>query len=397
MRRRARDVWPASRTWLITSSRRTSRRWQRAATGWQTAGCSATPSPRSKAGCSGATTRSLSCLDTPTGRRRSRARTAARFHRSRGVKGLDARLLAERAIPQVESCLERADGTPITVLESAAIVPTPADLTEAGGDREIIERLVVDMSGSSALEGRLRQARRLEEVGTLATAMAPDIVALIRAIEETGAQISADLSAKDAQQARLDKIRTRATRAAESRPSARGVQPPAGASAATGRPQRGRRSRRADAHAAGGPARRFRNPPRQGRRRRCERGQSRAAAHDARGLGPRPAAGRRLARPRNDAPRLRAIRPGDGPVGPGVLLSVSASGYGVQPVQQAIAVEVVARRCGGDVRMTGEPGRRAALQVYFTRCGPAQPARAIVKKSPDRSGVSAEHWSAIPD
>jgi len=73
------------------------------------------------------------------------------------------------------------------------------------------------------------------------------------------------------------------------------------------------------------------------------------------------------------------------------------SGYGVQPVQQAIAVEVVARRCGGEVRMNGEPGRRAALQVYFTRCGPAQPTRASVKKSLDRSGVSAEHWSSIPD
>src|SRR4029077_19172118 len=70
-----------------------------------------------------------------------------------GREGLDARLLAERSIPQVESCLERADGTPITVLESAAIVSTPADLTEVSGEREIIERLVVDMSGSSALEG----------------------------------------------------------------------------------------------------------------------------------------------------------------------------------------------------------------------------------------------------
>ena len=314
-----------------------------------------------------------------------------------GREGLDARLLAERSIPQVESCLERADGTPITVLESAAIVPTPADLTEAGGEREIIERLVVDMSGSSALEGRLRQARRLEEVGTLATAMAPDIVALIQAIEETGAQISAGPvgQGRPAGAPRQDSHASHASRRA--RPSARGVQPPPGAGAATGGSQRGRRSRRADAHTPGRPARRFRNPPRQSRRRRRERGRSGAAAHDARGLGPRPAAGRRLARPRNDAPRLRAIRLGRRPVGPGVLLSVSASGYGVQPVQQAIAVEVVARRCGGDVRMTGEPGRRAALQVYFTRCGPAQPARASVKKSPDRSGVSAEHWSAIPD
>ena len=88
---------------------------------------------------------------------------------------------------------------------------------------------------------------------------------------------------------------------------------------------------------------------------------------------------------------------GDGPIGPGVLLSVSASGYGVQPVQQAIAVEVVARRCGGHVRMTGEPGRRAALQVYFTRCGPAQPARPASSGASSADSVSAEPGGAILD
>ena len=314
-----------------------------------------------------------------------------------GREGLDARLLAERSIPQVESCLERADGTPITVLESAAIVPTPADLTEAGGEREIIERLVVDMSGSSALEGRLRQARRLEEVGTLATAMAPDIVALIQAIEETGAQISADLSAKDAQQARLDKIRTRATRAAELVRqlvafSRRQVQapPPVDLNEAVGRAEP-MLTRLVGPHVdfeirlgkADGVA---------------------ASADDLEQLLTTLVVSGRDLLPVGGSLVLETTRldfeqsgSGDGPIGPGVLLSVSASGYGVQPVQQAIAVEVVARRCGGQVRMTGEPGRRAALQVYFTRCGPAQPARASVKKSLERSGVSAEHWSAIPD
>ena len=314
-----------------------------------------------------------------------------------GREGLDARLLAERSIPQVESCLERADGTPIIVLESAAIVPTPADLTEAGGEREIIERLVVDMSGSSALEGRLRQARRLEEVGTLATAMAPDIVALIQAVEETGAQISADLSAKDAQQARLDKIRTRAARAAELVRqlvafSRRQVQapPPVDLNEAVGRAE---------------PMLTRLVGPHVDFEIRLGKADGVAASADnlEQLLTTLVVSGRDLL-PVGGSLVLETTRldfeqagSGDGPIGPGVLLSVSASGYGVQPVQQAIAVEVVARRCGGHVRMTGEPGRRAALQVYFTRCGPAQPARASVKKSLERNSVSAEPWSAIPD
>jgi PAS domain S-box-containing protein len=314
-----------------------------------------------------------------------------------GREGLDARLLAERSIPQVESCLERADGTPITVLESAAIVATPADLTEASGEREIIERLIVDMSGSSALEGRLRQARRLEEVGTLATAMAPDIVALIRAIEETGAQISADLSVKDAQQARLDKIRTRATRAADLVRqlvafSRRQVQasPPVDLNEAVGR--------------AGQMLTRLVGPHIDFEIRLGKADGVAASEDDLEQLLTTLVVSGRDLLPVGGSLVLETARldfeqsgSSDGPVGPGVLLSVSASGYGVQPVQQAIAVEVVARRCGGEVRMNGEPGRRAALQVYFTRCGPAQPTRASVKKSLDRSGVSAEHWSAIPD
>ena len=313
-----------------------------------------------------------------------------------GREGLDARLLAERSIPQVESCLERADGTPITVLESAAIVQTPTDLTEASSEREIIERLVVDMSGSSALEGRLRQARRLEEVGTLATAMAPDIVALIQAIEETGSQISADLSAKDAQQARLDKIRTRATRAAELVRqlvafSRRQVQapPPVDLNEAVGR---------------AGPMLTRLVGPHVDFEIRLGKADGVAASEDdleqllttlvVSGRDLLPVGGSLVL----ETTRLDFEQSGSGdPVGPGVLLSVSASGYGVQPVQQAVAVEVVARRCGGEVRMSGDPGRRAALQVYFTRCGPAQPARTSVKKGLDRSAISAEHWSSIPD
>ena len=89
-------------------------------------------------------------------------------------------------------------------------------------------------------------------------------------------------------------------------------------------------------------------------------------------------------------------RDADTRMGLGVVLSVTASGYGVQPVQQALAVELIARRCGGDLRVSGEPGRRAILEVYFLRFVAAT-ARAGARNAVDQNDVPVEHWSRTPD
>jgi signal transduction histidine kinase len=49
-------------------------------------------------------------------------------------------------------------------------------------------------------------------------------------------------------------------------------------------------------------------------------------------------------------------------------LAVVAAGYGLQPAQATAAIALVARRCGGELTISGEPGRRAVLQVRFPRC-----------------------------
>jgi PAS domain S-box-containing protein len=116
------------------------------------------------------------------------ARTSgAPFPATAGRTELDARLIARRELPYVDSCLARLDGRPLRVVECASVV---ADDT---GTPKLIERVFVEMNVRTDLEDRLRQAQRLEEVGKLAAAMSPDIEALLATIEGAGARQAADL------------------------------------------------------------------------------------------------------------------------------------------------------------------------------------------------------------
>lgn len=330
--------------------------------------------------------------------REALARTSGRvFPPMADRAALDTQLLAERAIPQFESCLERVDGTPMTLLESAAIVSAPAGLAGVNGHGELVERIVVDMSGSLALEGRLRQARRLEEVGTLATAMAPDISELLASIDEMGAQLSSELSAHDASRARADKIRKRAARAGNlvrqlAAFGRRQVQAPAPVdlNAAVGRAE-SVLMRLVGGHVEFDI--------------KLGKADGVAANEDdleqllttlvVSGRDLLPVGGTLVLETR----RLDfdPSRDADNRSGLGVVLSVTACGYGVQPLQHAPAVEIVAGRCGGEVRVSGEPGRRASLEVYFPRLAPARPGRTAVPVSIERDDTPVDRWSWTPD
>ncbi len=309
---------------------------------------------------------------------------------------LDAQLALERQIPHFESCLERVDGTPLNVVESAAIVATPADL-DGAEDEDVIERVVVDMSGSLALEGRLRQAQRLEEVGTLATAMAPDITALLTSIDEIGAQVAGDLREGDPLHVRAAKIRARAARAADLMRqllafSRRQVQAPAPVDLndAVNRAEPVL-ARLSGAHVDFDI--------------RLGKADGVAAGEDdlEQLLTTLVVSGRDLL-PVGGSLVLETKRLDFDPgardahtrMGLGVVLSVTASGYGVQPVQQALGVELIARRCGGDFRVSGEPGRRAILEVYFSRFV-AAPARGGARNAVEQNDVPVQHWSWTPD
>jgi len=288
---------------------------------------------------------------------------------------LDARLLAERTLSRFESCLERIDGTTVNVIESAAIVPAPASLAEAGAPAELVERIVVDLNGSSALEDRLRQARRLEEVGTLAAAMAPDIESLLSAIDESGARRAIELVR---QLQAFSRRQVQVPAPVDLNDAVRRAEPVL--------------TRLVGAHVE------FEI--------RLGKADGVAASEDdldqllttlvVTGRDLLPVGGALVV----ETTRLDFEQDGDGtgsPIGPGVVLSVTATGYGVQPVQQASAVEVVARRCGGDVRFSEELGRRAAMQVYFPRCARVETGRQQTTTETRNYDLQVDSWSWTPD
>ena len=84
------------------------------------------------------------------------------------------------AIDRAETTLRGADGRPVHVLASAALIPAPAD-----GDL-LVERLVVDLTDQAAAEMELRLARRLEAAGRLAAEMASQIEDAAAALEQEG-------------------------------------------------------------------------------------------------------------------------------------------------------------------------------------------------------------------
>ncbi|HUL74587.1 MAG TPA: PAS domain S-box protein [Vicinamibacterales bacterium] len=331
--------------------------------------------------------------------REALGRTAGRpFPPLAGRDRFDARLAAERAVPRCETCLERLDGTPITVIESAAIVPAPARLVEAGAPAELVERIIVDMNGPSALEDRLRQARRLEEVGTLAAAMAPDIEALLASIGASGATLAAGLDPRGPERAHAESMREHATRAAELIRqllafSRRQVQTPAPVDLNEAvRRAEPVLTRLVGAHVEFDI--------------RLGKAEGVAASEDdleqllttlvVSGRDLLPVGGSLTV----ETSRIDFAQPGHesaNPIGPGVVLSVTASGYGVQPVQQASAVEVIARRCGGEVRLSGDSGRRAILQVFFSRCARVEPVRPAPNRDLRGSDLPVDSWSWTPD
>jgi PAS domain-containing protein len=77
-----------------------------------------------------------------------------------------------------DAVLTRVDGETVRVLQSALLV-------SGGGQDALVERIILDLSDRTALEERLREAQRLEALGRLTAAMAPELEALA-ALLETG-------------------------------------------------------------------------------------------------------------------------------------------------------------------------------------------------------------------
>jgi hypothetical protein len=55
-------------------------------------------------------------------------------------------------------------------------------------------------------------------------------------------------------------------------------------------------------------------------------------------------------------------------LGPSTRVSLTASGYGVQHPGDVLALTLVARRAGADLRISSEPGWQLQLHALFPRC-----------------------------
>jgi len=75
-----------------------------------------------------------------------------------------------------DAWLTRVDGVPVRVLQSALLVT-------GHGQDPLVERVFLDLSDRTTLEERLRGAQRLETLGRLTAAMAPELDALAALVD----------------------------------------------------------------------------------------------------------------------------------------------------------------------------------------------------------------------
>lgn len=93
-----------------------------------------------------------------------------------GSDVISADSLVDGQIRYRDAVLTRVDGESVRVLQSALLIT-------AGGQDALVERIVLDLSDRTALEERLREAQRLEALGRLTAAMAPELEALAAGLE----------------------------------------------------------------------------------------------------------------------------------------------------------------------------------------------------------------------
>jgi hypothetical protein len=280
-----------------------------------------------------------------------------------GLSGRPAfveRLTAEGRVDGLESCLDRADGQAIRIVESATL------FTDTDGDDEaLVEHVIVgELSGPDA--DTLR-ARRLEDVGGLTTAMIPEIETLVSTAHERVHDLRRMLRDGQAGGADADALTTLTSQinalvrqlATFSRRQVRDVESVDLADAVT-------RTEPVLVRLAGDYV---------GFTMRLEPAPPVLVNPDdldqlltslvTFGRDLLPAGGSLLVE----------VQPPSATRGEGeraaTVLSVTASGYGVQLPSAAPSLELGAQRCGARLRIVGEPGWTARLEAHFTRCGNA--------------------------
>jgi len=283
-----------------------------------------------------------------------------------GRRDLDARLVADGHLDRVVSCIERADGRAARIIESAAVLPGTTD-SRTGG--QLVEHIVV--AGPAGPTPEEAHGRRLQEVGSLTTAMTSELESLAAAAHERSTEIVWLLETRKTasdQAAQLRLINSQMATlvrqlAAFSRRQAREPEPiDLGDAVLRSEPMLGRLV---------GDYVGFRTD--------CE-ATTPVTAHPEEldqlltslvtlGRDLLPAGGSMLVQVRRDDGSASG-----GSLGvAGPVLAVLVSGYGAQLPGPTTALDLIAQRCGGTLHVTGETGWQVRLEVLFPRCG--MPAR----------------------
>ena len=252
----------------------------------------------------------------------------------------------------------------------AQLAETTATLQQLAVESDDFRRKVeAEFHGDirAELEQRLNDARRLEEVGRLAGAMAPDLKGLVASIDRRSADLTSALDASDPCQASAREIVALSERAAVllrqlltfSEKQSKALEP-------------------LDVDAA---VRRVEPVLRQMagtdidlRFELGEPGTISASADDVEhlvtalvfsGRDLLPVGGSLTVQTRRTDADPARPEPADGRAGGHCLLIVRASGYGVHPPQASSALELIVQRCGGDLYFDGTVDQGAFFQVRF--------------------------------
>lgn len=272
-----------------------------------------------------------------------------------GRPAIDAQLQESGQVNRVVSCVERVDGEPVRILEWASLVPPPPG--QSG--HHAVEHVI--LGGPASPSDEERQARRLQEVGALATAMVPELDSIVATLRDRLAALAADAGSaglSTAERERLDRLATQARAlvqqlAAFSRRQARGAATiDLREVVAAAEPVLARLAGDYVAFSTNlAPVTTF-------RAHRDDVDQLLTSlVTRARDLLP---AGGSL---------VLDVRQRQDPAGePGPVVAAVASGYGVQTPGPSPALEQLALRCGGVLTVSGEAGWNVRLEVLFPRC-----------------------------
>ena len=272
-----------------------------------------------------------------------------------GRPAIDAQLQESGQVNRIVSCVERVDGEPVRILEWASLVPPPPG--QSG--HHAVEHVI--LGGPASPSDEERQARRLQEVGALATAMVPELDSIVATLRDRLAALAADAGSaglSTAERERLDRLATQARAlvqqlAAFSRRQARGAATiDLREVVAAAEPVLARLAGDYVAFSTNlAPVTTF-------RAHRDDVDQLLTSlVTRARDLLP---AGGSL---------VLDVRQRQDPAGePGPVVAAVASGYGVQTPGPSPALEQLALRCGGVLTVSGEAGWNVRLEVLFPRC-----------------------------